>query len=66
MQAIGLSKEGMLDNLVGIIIKLSLLFILGFLKIGLYNLIIALIADITIVTFLHFYHIKKDLKNKSF
>lgn len=62
LQAIGQSTKAMFDNLIGICLKIFLIFIFGYFNIGLFNLIIALIANIIIVTILHFLNIKKSLK----
>ena len=61
LQAINKSKKVMINNILGTIIKLLLIFILSFLKIGLFNLIIAIIANILITTVLHVKAIKKEL-----
>ena len=59
MQATGFAKKAMYDNLIGIIFKILIIFIFGYLNIGLYNLIFAILIDILIVTFLH---IKNTIK----
>lgn len=51
----------MYDNLVGTITKIILIFICSMFKIGLYSFLIAMIANILLVTFLHFKTIKKEL-----
>ena len=61
LQAIGKSTKAMLDNLVGISLKIILIFILGHFNIGLFNLIIALVTNIIIVTILHYLNIRKSL-----
>ena len=61
LQAINKSKKVMINNITGTIVKLSLIFILSFLKIGLFNLIIAIIANVLITTTLHIKVIKKEL-----
>lgn len=61
LQAIGKSTHAMIDNLIGISLKLLIIFILGYFNIGLFNLIIALITNIIIVTLLHYLNIKKIL-----
>lgn len=61
LQAINQSKEAMIDNIIGIILKIILLFLLSYLKIGLYSLLIASSINIIIVTIKHFIHIKKHL-----
>ena len=66
LQATGNPSKAMIDNLIGIIIKILLIFLLGYMKIGLFNLIIAILVNIIIVTFLHFLNIKKVLKSINF
>jgi len=61
LQAIDKSKEAMFDNIFGIILKIILLFLLSYLKIGLYSLLIASSINIILVTIKHFIHIKKYL-----
>ena len=61
LQAMNKSKNIMYDNLVGTITKIILIFIFSTLKIGLYGFLSAMIANILIVTFLHFKTIKKEL-----
>ena len=61
LQTIGKSTHAMIDNLIGISLKLLIIFILGYFNIGLFNLIIALITNIIIVTLLHYLNIKKIL-----
>ena len=62
LEATGRAKLSMYDNLIGIIIKIILLFTLSFLKIGLYSLLISMIINIIIVTIRHVLNIKKILK----
>lgn len=59
LEATNHAKEAMYDNLIGIIIKTIFLFILSFLKIGLYSLLISMIINILIVTIKHIINIKK-------
>ena len=58
MQATNKSKQVMIDNLIGIITKTLLIYILSILNFGIYSLIIASIINIVIVTFRHFKNIK--------
>ena len=51
----------MYDNLTGTIFKIIVLILTGFLKIGLYNFLLAMITNILVVTFLHYKTIKKEL-----
>ena len=67
LEATNHAKDVMKDNLIGIIVKTILLFILSYLKIGLYGLLISMIFNILIVTIRHFLCIKKVLKiNQNF
>lgn len=61
LQAINKAKSIMIDNLIGTITKIILIFICSFLKIGLYGFLIGMIANIIIVTLLHFKTIKKEI-----
>lgn len=62
LEATGYANKVMTDNLKGIIIKTIFLFILSFLKIGLYSLLISMIINILIVTISHIINIKKITK----
>lgn len=59
LEATNHAKLAMYDNFVGIIIKTIFLFLLSFLKIGLYGLLISMIINILIVTIKHILNIKK-------
>ncbi len=59
LEATGNATKVMTDNLIGIIIKTIFLFILSFLKIGMYSLLISMIINIFIVTLRHIINIKK-------
>ena len=59
--SINKSKSIMINNLYGTITKLLCIIILSFMKIGLYNLIIGIILNIIIVTFLDYKIIKKEI-----
>ncbi len=63
LEATNNAKSAMYDNLIGIIIKMVILFILSFLKIGLYSLLISMIINILVVTIRHIINIKKVLTN---
>ncbi len=63
LQATGYPKKAMYDNLIGVILKIIIIFIFGYLKIGLYNLIFAILIDVIIVTFLHYINTQKIIKN---
>ena len=63
LEATNHAKDVMTDNLLGIIVKTILLFILSFFKIGLYSLLISMIINILIVTIRHVQKIRKILKN---
>ena len=54
------SKEVMLDNLIGIILKTVLLYLTSLLHIGIYSFIIACSVNIILVTGLHFIHVKRS------
>ena len=59
LQAIGKAKTCMYITIIAIIVKLSTMTILSFLKIGMYSLVISEIIDIFIVVFLSYKEIKK-------
>lgn len=59
MQSTGNAKQAMNGTLIGVIIRTVLLFILSYLKIGLWSLIIAMSANIIYVTIHHLLCIKK-------
>lgn len=59
LQAMGKAKEAMNSTLIGIIIRTSLLFILSYLKIGMWGLIIATGINILAVTYYQARKIKK-------
>lgn len=61
LQAINKSNNVLIDNIIGIIIKITLMFLLSYLNIGLYGLLIASCINILIVSINHFIHIKKAL-----
>lgn len=61
LQAMDMSKEVMLDNLLGITLKTILLFVLSLCRIGIYSFIIASSVNIIIVSISHFLHIKKKI-----
>lgn len=63
MQAMGFAKEAMFGTLTGAIIRTILLFILSLLKIGIWGLIIATLANIIYITIHHLYHVQSKLKN---
>ena len=62
LEATGHANKVMTDNLKGIIIKTFFLFILSFLKIGMYSLLISMIINILITTISHVINIKKITK----
>lgn len=61
LQGINKSKDIMKNNIIGIISKLLIIIIFSFLHIGLYNLIIGIIFNISITTYLHYKKIKEVL-----
>lgn len=64
LEATNHAKWAMYDNLFGIIIKTVILFILSYLKIGMYGLLISMIINILIVTIRHVLNIRKILHNQ--
>ena len=58
LEAINKANLVMYDNIIGIIIKTVLMFILSYFKIGLFGLLIAMIINILVVSIKHFIHIK--------
>lgn len=63
LQGTGFPEKAMFDNLIGIILKIIIIFSFGYFKIGLFNLIIAILIDIIIVTILHSINTIKVLNN---
>lgn len=61
LQGINKSKSIMKNNIIGIISKIFIIVLLSFFHIGLYNLIIAIIINISITTILHLKKIKEVL-----
>ena len=61
LQAINKSKQVMIANLVGIILKLLIIMILSLLDFGMYSLVIATIFNIIFITIWHFLDLKKEL-----
>lgn len=62
MQAMDMSKNVMIDNIIGITIKTILLYLLSLMHIGIYSYIISSCVNIIVVTISHYYHIKKKLE----
>ncbi len=62
LQAVNKAKDAMLSSLIGMTVKIILIITLSFLRIGIYSLIIATIANILIVTFHNYIKIKRVLK----
>ena len=62
MQGMNMASNAMYGTFIACIIKLLLLFSLSFLKIGLWSLIIANIANILFVTLHHLYYVYTKLK----
>ncbi len=62
LQSLNKAKEAMMSTLFGIIIKLVLIILLSYLKIGIYPLIIATITNMIYVTIFNFIKVKKILK----
>ena len=63
LEAINKAKYVMYDNIIGIIIKTVLMFILSYFKIGLYGLLIGMIVNILIVSIKHYIHVKRITDN---
>ena len=59
LEATNHAKLVIYDNVIGIIIKTLVMFILSYFKIGLYGLLIGMIINILIVSIKHFMHVKK-------
>lgn len=62
MQAMDMSKQVMFDNIIGIVLKTVLIYILSLLKIGMYGFVIASSVNIIVVSISHYFHVKKSLK----
>ena len=62
LQALDKSKEAMIITVITSILRLSTLFILSFLKIGMYGLIIAIIVGIITTTYLEIKCLKRTLR----
>ena len=63
MQALDKAKDAMHSTLVGSIIKIALIIILSFFKIGLYPLVIATVVNIIYVTVFNYIKVEKIFKN---
>ena len=63
LQAFNKSKNIMINNLIGTITKLLSIILFSYFKIGLYNLVIAIIINIIITTILDIKTLKKELLN---
>lgn len=61
LQAMGKAKCAMMGTLIGIIIKITTLFIFLNLKIGLWGLVIAISTSTIFITLHHIYYVKKYL-----
>ncbi len=62
LQAYNEAKFIMRTTTIGIIIKLTVMALISYLKIGIYSLIIAEVINILVVTILNYYKVKKILK----
>ena len=65
MQAMNMAKQAMIGTFIGSIIRITLLFFLSFLKIGLWSLIISSLANIIFITLQHAYYVVKALNKKN-
>ena len=61
LQAMDKSKNIMIDNLLGTVIKSLSIFLFAFLNLGIYTLVIGNILNVAIITIRHFLAIKKEL-----
>ena len=66
MQAMDMSKNVMIDNMIGIILKTVLLYFLSLLQIGIYGFIIASSINIILVATSHYFHVKKKLRSATY
>ena len=66
MQAMDMSKNVMIDNMIGIILKTVLLYFLSLLHIGIYGFIIASSINIILVATSHYFHVKKKLRSATY
>lgn len=62
LQALNKAKENMIITILGSILKLFLIFSLSLLKIGLYGLVIAIIVNMMLVTYLNYRALRKALR----
>lgn len=65
MQAMGKATSAMVGTLCGSLLRTLILIVTGFLKIGLWGLIIATISNFIFVTVHHIYYVNKYLKEKN-
>ena len=61
MQAMNMAGTAMRGTLIGSILKIILLFVLSYLRIGLWGLVIANLINIIFVTFHHLYYVYKNI-----
>ena len=62
LQALNRAKANMVITILGSLIKLLLIFSLSLLKIGIYGLVISIIVNLMLVTFLNYKALKKTLE----
>lgn len=62
LQAMNRSKDAFVISTISSIIKLLLIFILSFLKIGMYSLIISIISSLIITTYLNYKNVRNALR----
>ena len=62
MQAMNMAKSAMMGTLMSSIVRIILLFILSYLKIGLWGLVISSLINIVLVTIHHIYFVYKKIK----
>jgi stage V sporulation protein B len=64
LQAMNKAKTAMNGTLIGSVIRTILLFIISYLKVGLWGLVIASISNIVYITLHHIYYVRKYLKEE--
>ena len=64
LDAMGESKDIMMSAILGVIVRSILTFVLAFLHIGIWGLIMAISANILVVTFYQASRVRKHLKEK--
>lgn len=65
LQAMGKAKEAMYGTIIGSVIRTLILFIVSYLKVGLWGLIFATCSNIIYITIHHIYYVNKFLKKET-